>query len=1188
MPRKSIFSIFLIMMLLTLCMVQTAIAETDSDSHDTIPAEEQIQETIPENENDTQETDSANENETQESETKASGNSNTEKQNSKLSRKLMKNNTGIEDENTTIDIDVKIMTTESVYHIFGATIIEDCVLHLYANGKEVDTRVFNASEHGHDEVIRQFVFEDQPKYDDEGQYINYSIKITCPDGVTAHCHQGEKTGSVYYYSAGISYSNVDVTVRFGYKNEQEEYNDFPVTLLRNGKPYQTKLVRHNSYGGAETVEFGSLPLFDEDGATYTYSLDEEKLREYIPEFENKTNPWHPYEIRYLLGQSAEDQNPDDIKLTVYLRQYATVASNFTYRIYADGELVEEVHITERPGNTSKYHDLPKQRDGQDINYTVTVESHEENIVGTSTQEGKYVWLIEFRGNTAIKHEVQVEAIFEEEPPTYTNSITGSLYSNTTGNIASFSLGRNQNWNQTLTIQKYDRYGEVIQFRPQSISPYSISGFALYRGTMREEDGVYKITLYYSRPKSISFIVVPDESLTNRDIEELSEVYFTISSYGKDGSNISTSTKMNNPGSFNNLAKLTDLGEPTEWSMYCRISSSAPYSIQDKYSIETSGNDTEGYTFTVKKEHEVIPELRAYFNIDEAYSADEEIVFEMYHNDLPTGVRKSVSAATGWACSFELPDNANADEYTARLVNPPQDCDIENYDYYNQFQNIKHCYYYARVHEYTYSDIPFDIQTNNPSIVGEFDNVPIIVSINGVTNEYYYEDLLIGSGGGTITGLCTAIDGEPLHLSATVMESNWNRTTNPRLKLTIEYDPHFNDEGPGFHVYYDYINEDKYVYDLKKIWEAYAGLIYFDGGKWAPRDPAGLFMPGEQPGPITIKIYRDGEYYDIITMSYEDNNWRAKLALERYRSDGSEYVYTFKEDEVSGYEGTVSIHKNPMVDGAYLATFYNAPDKVKFSVKKLWDELTGQSNLRPKSILATVYANGRATIFSKLLSEENGWQTIFEDLPAYYAVNEGYELDLQNITYTIMENIVDYYRVKVTGNRDEGFTLTNKNVGVTTIKGKKTWDDDSNAAGSRPTSITVNLLADGEIIEKKTITAADNWEYEFKDLYTMRYGKKIEYSISEEPVEGYKTIIDGYDLKNIFNESEKTNNTDNEAKTGVDKEEGKPVVAAEEDNTTVRLNASPNTGDETSLLGLVIIVICATLSILIILKYRKRF
>ena len=84
-----------------------------------------------------------------------------------------------------------------------------------------------------------------------------------------------------------------------------------------------------------------------------------------------------------------------------------------------------------------------------------------------------------------------------------------------------------------------------------------------------------------------------------------------------------------------------------------------------------------------------------------------------------------------------------------------------------------------------------------------------------------------------------------------------------------------------------------------------------------------------------------------------------------------------------------------------------------------------------------------------------------------------------------------------------------------MKGEKTWSDGGNQDGSRPSSITVNLLANGTKVDSKTVTAKDNWKYSFTDLPKYENGIAINYTVTEDAVVGYSTTINGYDITNSY-------------------------------------------------------------------------
>ena len=84
-----------------------------------------------------------------------------------------------------------------------------------------------------------------------------------------------------------------------------------------------------------------------------------------------------------------------------------------------------------------------------------------------------------------------------------------------------------------------------------------------------------------------------------------------------------------------------------------------------------------------------------------------------------------------------------------------------------------------------------------------------------------------------------------------------------------------------------------------------------------------------------------------------------------------------------------------------------------------------------------------------------------------------------------------------------------------VAGQKTWDDENNQDGRRPSSITIQLCKNGTRIDTRTVTEAEDWKWSFEDQDKYENGQEITYSISENPVECYTSIIDGYDVTNSY-------------------------------------------------------------------------
>lgn len=218
--------------------------------------------------------------------------------------------------------------------------------------------------------------------------------------------------------------------------------------------------------------------------------------------------------------------------------------------------------------------------------------------------------------------------------------------------------------------------------------------------------------------------------------------------------------------------------------------------------------------------------------------------------------------------------------------------------------------------------------------------------------------------------------------------------------------------------------------------------------------------------------------------------------------GQTIQYTVIENPMDGYIATVSATTGS-ADKGYAITVTNkhVPQFDDFTVVKVWDDSNNIDGMRPDSV--TIHMNssdGSST--EATLSNVKDWKYTFKHMPLFDA--NGNE-----ITYTITEDAVTGYTYTVT-NKDRAFTITNKHTQETfSIPVTKTWEDNGNQDGVRPSAIHVTLMgSDGNVYEAN-LTAAGKWKYEFKDLprYWME-GVAIDYTLSEEAVNGYTYKIEG--------------------------------------------------------------------------------
>ena len=114
--------------------------------------------------------------------------------------------------------------------------------------------------------------------------------------------------------------------------------------------------------------------------------------------------------------------------------------------------------------------------------------------------------------------------------------------------------------------------------------------------------------------------------------------------------------------------------------------------------------------------------------------------------------------------------------------------------------------------------------------------------------------------------------------------------------------------------------------------------------------------------------------------------------------------------------------------------------------------------------------------------------------------------------------LDILRIVISGSASGGFVVTNAfDSGAPQkilISGTKTWEHGSNPIGQRPTSIVLQVRANGVLLLQKEIGAAEHWNWSIRlDKYD-REGREIVYTIDEAPMPGYVKAVDGYSLFNI--------------------------------------------------------------------------
>lgn len=235
---------------------------------------------------------------------------------------------------------------------------------------------------------------------------------------------------------------------------------------------------------------------------------------------------------------------------------------------------------------------------------------------------------------------------------------------------------------------------------------------------------------------------------------------------------------------------------------------------------------------------------------------------------------------------------------------------------------------------------------------------------------------------------------------------------------------------------------------------------------------------------------------------ETGNWTFTFEnLPKYEN-GKEISYTLEEVDVNGYTSEIKDYK---------ITNTHAPETVTFNIVKEWYDYENNDGIRPNSITVRIKADDEE-VAKAILSEENNWNAIFENLPKY---KNGIE-----INYEIVEDEVEGYTPTISNpikENDNNVTVVIKNTHekeTTEIVIEKVWDDVGNE-NKRPDSITVNIYANGELFETVEITAENNWQLKLENLQKYFSGEEIIYTIEEVELEDYVTDYEGYTIINSY-------------------------------------------------------------------------
>uniref|UniRef100_UPI0028E93661 Cna B-type domain-containing protein n=1 Tax=Olsenella uli TaxID=133926 RepID=UPI0028E93661 len=249
--------------------------------------------------------------------------------------------------------------------------------------------------------------------------------------------------------------------------------------------------------------------------------------------------------------------------------------------------------------------------------------------------------------------------------------------------------------------------------------------------------------------------------------------------------------------------------------------------------------------------------------------------------------------------------------------------------------------------------------------------------------------------------------------------------------------------------------------------------------------------GVRPASITVNLMRDGAKADSKTVTPDPaGTWAYSfMGLPKYDpADGHEYAYAVTEEAVPNYATEVN---DTDIVNSY------TPGKTSVTVTKAWADANNRDGIRPASVKAQLYANGKPLGEPVELSDANGWTHTWTGL---FMKEAG-----KDIAYEVKEvSVPRGYEASVAGDAKAGYTLTNAHEPeAVSIPVVKKW------VGGEGGEVTIHLLADGHDTGKSLkLNAGNGWKGSFDGLPAFEGGERIAYTVSEDAVEGYSSKIEG--------------------------------------------------------------------------------
>ena len=313
----------------------------------------------------------------------------------------------------------------------------------------------------------------------------------------------------------------------------------------------------------------------------------------------------------------------------------------------------------------------------------------------------------------------------------------------------------------------------------------------------------------------------------------------------------------------------------------------------------------------------------------------------------------------------------------------------------------------------------------------------------------------------------------------------------------------------------------------------ANKVWSDNNDEHNKRPASIkFVVSKPDGLGTTAVAN----YTLTTASESSHTF---TNLPKYDSNGNEISYILTEEEVNTDDlkfYTTQVSNGTTVGSTTTYTVTNTftvpNDKISIEATKVWVDNNDAAQKRPSSV-TIILMNDNTQVATDIASSSNGWTVIFSNL-AKYDSTTGEEIDYTLDEAEVTTDDLEFYTLTsatvtppANGSTYTG-TITNTFISsseVINIPVTKVWEDNSNANGTRLSSIDLTLTGNGQTYTHRLTssnvdpTNSNNWIYTFTHIpkYDSN-NNEITYVLSETGVHSgdlnkYISTVSGYTVTN---------------------------------------------------------------------------